>query len=174
MVTATSIAPREAYPLGPVLGFLGEVWALNHALELSSKRTQSRLGITGQQRVLLRIVGRHPLISAGHLARLLHVDAGTVSAAVRRLEARGLLERRADKRDKRRTLLALTAAGRKLDTPAPGTAESAVQDVLEHTPESDTQAIRAFLERLVEALDPPAGDRAARGVQPKHDELRRS
>ncbi len=151
--TQKSAATHEAYPLGPVLGFLRELWALNHALELSSKRMQARLGITSQQRVLVRIVGRYPLIPAGHLARLLHVDAGTVSAAVRRLEARGLLERRADRKDKRRTLLGLTVQGRKVDGPSAGTVESAVEAVLERTSEADAKAVRSFLERLVRELD---------------------
>lgn len=70
-------------------------------------------------------------MTAGQLASLLHVDPGTVSASLGRLEGKGLLERRRDPRDKRRTSLGLTAKGRALDHPAAGTVEDAVERPLE-------------------------------------------
>jgi MarR family transcriptional regulator, organic hydroperoxide resistance regulator len=137
-----------ATSLGPVLDFMRQLWALNHALERTSKRMEASLGITAQQRIILRIVGKFPGLAPGRLSRILHVDAGTTSAALRRLEERKLLVRRKDSTDGRRISLVLTAAGRKLDQPTPGTVEMAVESVLTSSPARDVQAVHRLLERL--------------------------
>lgn len=120
----------EVIELPPALNFMRDVWALNHALERTSKRMEVTLGLTAQQRVLLRIVGRRPGISAGTLARLLYLDAGTISASVGRLVRRGLMERTVDSEDRRRIVLTLTAKGKELDVPSPGTVEAATESFL--------------------------------------------
>jgi DNA-binding MarR family transcriptional regulator len=119
-----------SYPLGTALDFLQRLWQLNHALEKVSSRMEKRLGVTAQQRLILRCVGKYPGMTAGQLASLLHVDPGTVSASLSRLEGKGLLERRRDPRDKRRASLGLTAKGRALDHAAAGTVERAVERLL--------------------------------------------
>lgn len=115
-------------------------------------RMESALGVTAQQRMMLRVIGRFPGISGGEVARLLHVDAGTISAAVRRLEARGLVKRKQDAEDRRRVTLVLTAQGRRLDVPTEGTVESAMEAVLAVTTEPQREVVRVVLEQLVEAL----------------------
>ncbi len=132
--------------------FLRDIWALNHAIEQTSMRMESALGVTAQQRMMLRVIGRYPGISGGEVARLLHVDAGTISAAVRRLEARGLVKRKQDAEDRRRVTLVLTAQGRRLDVPTEGTIESAMEAVLAVTTEPQREVVRTVLEQLVEAL----------------------
>lgn len=136
----------------PALVFLRDIWALNHAIEQTSMRMESALGVTAQQRMMLRVIGRYPGISGGEVARLLHVDAGTISAAVRRLEARGLVKRKQDAEDRRRVTLVLTAQGRRLDVPTEGTIESAMEAVLAVTTEPQREVVRTVLEQLVEAL----------------------
>ena len=144
----TDIPTDATYPLGPALEFLRSLWRLNHALERRSTHMERTLGVTAPQRLVLRCVGMYPGISAGNLADTLHLDPGTISATLRRLENAGLLERRKDPRDRRRTLLGLTPAGHALDGPSPGTIEEAVRAVLARsTPES----LAATLE-VVEAL----------------------
>ncbi|MBL8743284.1 MAG: winged helix-turn-helix transcriptional regulator [Myxococcales bacterium] len=151
------MSTQERVPLDPVLGFVADLWAVNHATERTSKRMEAVIGVTAQQRVLIRIVGRHPGISPGQLATTLSLDAGTISAAIRRLEARGLFERRRDPRDKRRVALGLTAAGRKLDVPSAGTVESAVALIIDSTPPEELAHVGAFLRRLQASLDEAAG-----------------
>lgn len=144
--------PRASYPLGPALDFLQRLWQLNHALERVSSRMEKCLGITAQQRLIIRCVGKYPGIPAGQLASLLHVDPGTVSAALRRLEGKGLLERRRDPRDKRRVALGLTAKGRALDHPAEGTVENAVERLLEGARAEEVAAMVTIAERLTGLL----------------------
>ncbi len=85
MTTAPSRAHRpEAEPegltrrpLGPVLSFMRSLWGVNHALESTSLRMKARIGVTGPERMVLRLVGRYPGIAAGELARILRVHPGT-------------------------------------------------------------------------------------------------
>src|SRR5689334_19683597 len=93
--------------LGPPLDFLAVLWEVNHALEGASSRMQSELGVTAQQRMIIRIVGKFPAIAPGHLASLLRIHPGTLSTALARLEKRGLLVRERDEHDGRRIALKL-------------------------------------------------------------------
>lgn len=155
-----------AYPLGPALDFIRSVGELNHALERLSSRMERTLGVTAQQRLILRCVGKYPGITAGQLASVLHLDPGTLSASLRRLVERRLVERRADPRDKRRVVLGLTRDGRELDRPTAGTVEHAVQRLLDATSDDDmarTMTVLARLSRfLEESCDAPARVRSGR------------
>lgn len=146
------LAERDAYPLGPALDFLRRLWRLNHALEMLSSRMDQRLGVTAQQRLVIRCVGKYPGVTAGQLAALLHIDPGTASATLKRLEEKGLLEKRRDPRDMRRTTLGLTAQGRKLDRPMQGTVEEASERLLSEIPEGDAVKVIAILERFTTLL----------------------
>jgi MarR family transcriptional regulator, organic hydroperoxide resistance regulator len=101
---------EAVYPLGPALNFLRGVWEMNHALEKLSLNMAQRLGVTAQQRLVLRCVGKFPGVTAGQLATLLHLDPGTVSAALKRLEEKALLERRKDPNAVTRMLGQVSAA----------------------------------------------------------------
>ncbi|MFI5119529.1 MAG: MarR family winged helix-turn-helix transcriptional regulator [Thermoanaerobaculia bacterium] len=106
------------------------IWALDHGLQSLSKRMQASIGLTGPQRVTLRVLGRLPGLSAGELASILLVHPSTLTGILQRLEARKLVKRTLDAADGRRAHLALTAKGRRLDVPAKGTVESVVGDII--------------------------------------------
>jgi len=114
---------------------------------------EKRLGVTAQQRLILRCVGKYPGLTAGRLAGLLHVDPGTLSAALHRLESKGFLDRRRDPRDKRRASLGLTAKGRALDLPATGSVEDAVERLLESASAEDLDSMVNIVDRLTGLLD---------------------
>jgi MarR family transcriptional regulator, organic hydroperoxide resistance regulator len=116
--------------LDEALDFMRAVWLFNHRLETMSKTMVRRIGLTGPQRMALRIAGRNPGIAAGALAEILHVHPGTLSSALRHLERKGLLVREADQLDRRRVLIHLTPAGKKLDIVSAGTAESGIRAAL--------------------------------------------
>lgn len=139
--------PEGADQLGPVLEFMKLLWAVDHGLQSVSKRMESRFGITGPQRLVVRIVGRFPGISAGALADVLHVHPSTLTGVLRRLETRGMLVRRSDPKDARRALFGLTPRGRKMDTLRTGTVEQAVRRVLARMPDDLSAA-----ERILSAL----------------------
>ncbi|MBS2017479.1 MAG: winged helix-turn-helix transcriptional regulator [Deltaproteobacteria bacterium] len=142
-----------AYPLGPALDFMRRIAELNHALERVSSRMDRTLGVTAQQRLILRCVGKYPGITAGQLATILHLDPGTISASLRRLVERRLVDRRDDPRDKRRVVLGLTPEGRDLDRPTAGTVEDAVQRLLDTTDETDMARAATVLTKLSHLLE---------------------
>ena len=155
---------RADLPLGATLDFLAVLWELNHALEATSSRMQTKLGVTAQQRMVIRIVGKFPGIAAGSLAAMLRIHPGTLSTALARLEKRGLLARDRDERDKRRIVLGLTAKGRAFDVPAPHTVESATARVLERLSARDIATTRRCLEAIVAGLNAGASRPAASPV----------
>ena len=73
------MAARKEKPLEPALAFLRELWALDHALGSTSKRMHDRMGITAEQRMVLRFVGKSPRMTAGELASMLHVEKSTLA-----------------------------------------------------------------------------------------------
>ena len=72
------------------------------------------LDVTPVQFSLLVAVGDFPSIDATRLSELICIDRATVGNIVERLEAKGLLTREPDGRDKRVKRLYVTAAGQQL------------------------------------------------------------
>jgi DNA-binding MarR family transcriptional regulator len=157
-------------PLGEVLEFMRLLWAVDHGLQSTSKRMESTLGLTGPQRLVLRLVGRFPGITAGRLAQILHVHPSTLTGVLKRLEKRGLLERKSDPLDGRKALFALTETGRQLDIPSTGTVEAAVQRVLSRMTRARMLGAQEVLTALAEELGGSAtsgdGGPSPRGPSP--------
>ena len=142
----------EEVDLGEGLEFMRLLWGVNHALEASSKRMDAAIGVTGPQRLVLRVVGLFPGLSAGELAAVLHVHPSTLTGILQRLTAHGMLLRVADPNDRRRAVLRLGAKGARVNATRRGTVESAVAAVLAAAPLKDRLAARRLLERLAEHL----------------------
>ena len=142
-----------ALPVGDAIDFLRVVWAVDHALQRRSKSMAATLGITGPQRLVLRIIGRYPSIHARQLAGILHLHPSSLTALLKRLEGRGLVRRWPDERDRRRWLLGLTRRGQTLNRATPGTIEAAVQRMLRSTARRDVEIARAVLGKLARELD---------------------
>jgi DNA-binding MarR family transcriptional regulator len=148
-MTAKAAAPLR---VRGSLDFLQVLWRTSHALERRSRHMEKAIGLTAPQRVVLRFLGRFPGVTAGQLARALHVDPGTLSASIRRLEARGLVERRRDPVDTRRVTLGLTRRGRALDVPHADSVEAVAETLLAATPPRDIAATTRVLDRFATLL----------------------
>ena len=140
-------------PVGDAIDFLRLVWAVDHALQRRSKSMAATLGITGPQRLVIRIIGRFPSIHARQLAEILHLHPSSLTALLKRLERRGLVRRWPDVRDRRRWLLGLTRRGQALNRATPGTIEAAVERLLRNTARRDIDIVRTVLGRLALELD---------------------
>jgi MarR family transcriptional regulator, organic hydroperoxide resistance regulator len=151
--------PRHEKGLPPTLDFMRLVWDVHHALQSSSKRLERKNGITGPQRLVVRIVGEFPRSSAGDIARTLRVHPSTLTGILRRLEKRGVIERQADPSDARRALFLLTESGVRIDRDDVGTPEAAVRRVLLHAAGADIEATRRVLTQLATALGAEAAKR---------------
>jgi DNA-binding MarR family transcriptional regulator len=138
--------------LGEVLDFMRLLWAVDHALQSMSKRMEGSLGVTGPQRLVIRIVGRFPQISAGELASVLHIHPSTLTGILKRLESRGIIDRKPDPSDARRALFGLTAKGRDIDALRVGTVEAVVRRTLGRLPSRKVTAARDVLASISTAL----------------------
>ncbi len=146
-------AGGEPGELGVVLDFMKLLWAIDHGLQSASKRMRSTIGVTGPQRLVVRLVGRFPGASAGELAATLHIHPSTLTGVLQRLESKGLLHREADPEDARRARFVLTAKGKKVDTRQAGTVEAVVRRALEKSPINELEGARSLLRRLAAELD---------------------
>jgi DNA-binding MarR family transcriptional regulator len=140
------------FQLDPVLDFMRLLWEIEHRLQGTSKRMRAQLGITGPQRLVLRIVHRFPAVSAGELALILHLHPSTITGIVQRLVHRGLLERTADPADSRRVRLRLKPAGRAYTRATRGTVERAVSDALVRAGAANVERARKVLAEIARAL----------------------
>ena len=119
------------------------------------------IGVTGPQRLALRVVGLFPDVSAGDLAAILHVHPSTLTGVIRRLVAQRLLVRAGDRR---RVRLRLTACGERVNRVRERTVEAIVADTLKVVTTGDRAATAR---RALAARRSPRGE-CCRAEAPAH------
>ena len=144
---------RKDVPLDPILDFMRLLWAIEHGLHSTSKRMGNRIGITGPQRLVLRIVTRFPGISAGELAHAIQLHPSTLTGVIQRLVAKKLVIRERDPRDTRFVRLRVAKRARRFTVLSRGTIEAAVQSALKGLPQSDVRSARRVLGAVADALN---------------------
>jgi DNA-binding MarR family transcriptional regulator len=108
------------------------------------------MGLTYPQYLALLVLWERDGVTVSELGERLHLDSGTLTPLLKRLETAELVTRLRDVQDERRVLIRLTAAGRKLKARAariPGCVLQATQcDVSEVM--ALTQQVQALRDRL--------------------------
>ena len=69
-------------PLDPILEFLRALWLVEQGLQRASKRMDATLGITGPQRLVLRVLRAHPGLTAASASRIRSVKQSRVLPGV--------------------------------------------------------------------------------------------
>jgi DNA-binding MarR family transcriptional regulator len=72
------------------------------------------VNLTRHQRELLQLLSQHQDVTIGELASLLGVTSVAATKNIHRLEQKRLVRRVEDERDRRRTLIVLTATGQSI------------------------------------------------------------
>lgn len=147
-----SLEDQTEFLLEPALDFLQHIWQLNHALERRSLQMERAIGVTAQQRLFVRCIGKYPGMTASQLASILHLDRGTVSVGLSRLMKKELVVGRRDASDKRRVALILTVKGKAIDKPDGRSVEHAVERLLARLGRSETVKVKAVLAQLAASL----------------------
>lgn len=145
-------------PLGQALDFLRVLWALNHGLATTSRYMKSKFGVTGRQRLIIRVVNEFPGISAGALANVLHLDPSTLTGVLQQMSRRGLLQLQADALDRRRLRIQLAPKGHRMSRLAVGAIEAAVSRTLSQVAPAKLKATREVLSLLADNLDRRDGE----------------
>jgi DNA-binding MarR family transcriptional regulator len=108
------------------------------------------MGLTYPQYLALLVLWERDGVTVSELGERLHLDSGTLTPLLKRLESAELVTRLRDVQDERRVLIRLTAAGRKLKARAariPGCVLQATQcDVSEVM--ALTQQVQSLRDRL--------------------------
>src|SRR5206468_7820566 len=133
--------------------FMRLLWSIEHGLQRLSKRMEGELGITGPQRLVLRVVGQFPGLSAGELAHIVRLHPSTITGILQRLVARGLLERQRDPADTRRARLRLKPRAVAYTRTTRGTVEHVVTQALDRVGGSNVRAARKVLAEVARGLN---------------------
>lgn len=145
--------PGGPIDLDPTLDFLRLLWSIEHGLQRASKRMESSRGVTGPQRLVLRIVREHPGITARALGDLIHLHPSTITGILQRLEQKGLLIRERDAVDNRRIRLKVHARAKVHTDKSAGTIEATVAAALASVPARQLGYARDVLAAVALALD---------------------
>ncbi len=139
------------------LAFLELLWALDHGLRTMSKRMLQTIGVTGPQRIVIRLIGRNPGLTAKEIAEQAHHHPSTLTVILRSLEKHGHVVRRSDAEDRRLARLYLSASGTKVDRKQKGTVEAAIRVVLERLDPREIEVAGKVLAQIVEELERASG-----------------
>lgn len=153
--------------LGDVLAFMRLLWELDHELRSASKRLLAVAGVTGPQRLALRMLGRFPDSTAGRLAEILHVHPSTLTGILERLERGGLIQREEDPEDRRRARFRLSVRGAAVNAMRSGTVEDTVRKALSRLPAKKVEAARDVLAELCGALERSSETSEVRARRPR-------
>ena len=143
----------DGIALPEVLSFMQVLWRVVHGVERVSKQMAVTRGVTGPQRLVLRMVGLRPGVSAGAVAATLHLHPSTLTGVLRRLESQGFVTRQPHPADRRRAVLRLTAKGRRINRVRRGTIEARVQTALRVLTSVEQRYARRALAALADAID---------------------
>ena len=72
------------------------------------------LGLTYTQYIVLMVLWEKESVNVGQLGEILHLDAGTLTPLLKRLEKAGFVTRERSKEDERITLVTITSEGMEL------------------------------------------------------------
>ncbi|HYF60985.1 MAG TPA: MarR family transcriptional regulator [Burkholderiaceae bacterium] len=150
--------PRTAPVLDEQLCFA--LYSASLAMSKAYRPVLDALGLTYPQYLAMMVLWEHDARSVSEIGERLHLDSGTLTPLLKRLEASGLVERRRAADDERRVEVRLTAAGRALRARAAGT--PARMAALTGCTADELVRLRRRLARLRDALAQADGTPPAR------------
>jgi len=109
-------------------------------------------GLTEQQWRILRALAAVDVIEVTELARVAFLLGPSLSRILRDLEARGLIQRQADRRDLRRGVLSISAKGLKLIAQVAPSSEAIYASIASRYGERKLAALHKMLSELEESM----------------------
>ena len=90
------------------------LYAASNLLTRAYRPALAPLGLTYPQYLVMLVLWETSPVSVGELGRRLHLDSGTLTPLLKRMEQAGFVDRSRDPQDERRVLAGLTQQGRAL------------------------------------------------------------
>ncbi len=94
------------------------LWKAAHAAQAYAEKSISKLEMCASDFAVLEALLHKGPLPVNEIGKKVMLTSGSITVAVDRLEAKGLVERRAHSTDRRAKIVHLTREGRKLITPA--------------------------------------------------------
>jgi DNA-binding MarR family transcriptional regulator len=145
--------PRRTTPDPLIMQVIDDLRRIVRVLRTSSRSAQQRLGVTGAQLFVLKVLSEVPSLSLNDLAARTHTHQSTVSVVVKRLVARGLVKRTESATDGRSVDLRLTGPGRSLLRRAPSAAQEELIEGVGRLSRLRRDALALSLRQLVVSMD---------------------
>jgi len=139
----------ETSPLNEMLCFT--VYSTAHAFNRAYKPLLDALGLTYPQYLVMLTLWERDKVTVKEIGEQLHLDSGTLTPLLKRLEAAGLLRRARDAADERQVRISLTPKGEGMREKAQMVCP-AVIDACKYS-NDQVKTLKAQLVRLREALN---------------------
>ncbi|MCZ2147996.1 MAG: MarR family transcriptional regulator [Bryobacterales bacterium] len=130
------------------------LWKASRAVEAHARRSIARLHLCGSDFGVLEVLLHKGPLPVNTVGKKVLLTSGSITAAVDRLERKGLVERRASETDRRARLVHLTGRGRQLIQRAFGEHAAVMEEVVSVLTASE----RATLVNLLRKLGRRAGE----------------
>jgi len=126
------------------------LYAATNLLTRLYRPVLARLGLTYSQYLVMLVLWEHSPQTVGSLGERLHLDSGTLTPLLKRMETAALVTRERDPDDERRVRIALTAQGRSLRGRASGVPATLVRGL--DLSSVELESLRAAVQNLVSVL----------------------
>lgn len=123
------------------------------AIDLQSRRLVDEFGLTGPQLVTLEAAAGLGPVSAGALAKAVHLSRPTLTGILDRLERRGLISRDRDQRDRRSWSVRVTPAGHTILEQTPSLLQDRFRSELAKLEEWEQTLTLATLQRIASMME---------------------
>ena len=94
------------------------IYAASNLIVKAYRPFLTPLGLTYPQYLVMLVLWEKECVSVGDLGHILHLDSGTLTPLLKRMETSGLINRSRDPNDERRVFISLKDKGRDLSAEA--------------------------------------------------------
>ena len=124
------------------------IYAASNLIVKAYRPFLTPLGLTYPQYLVMLVLWEKECVSVGDLGQILHLDSGTLTPLLKRMETSGLINRSRDPNDERRVLISLKDKGRDLSAEA----EKIPEELTKNIEFDNLNQLRDELKALVNLL----------------------
>jgi MarR family transcriptional regulator, temperature-dependent positive regulator of motility len=118
--------------------------------------TLAQTGVSPNQFLVLMALAETGQVCQQFLAGVIGIDPRNIVPILDSLEGRGLVSRETDPADRRRRLIELTGAGRRIAAELSALGEQTEREMLASVPRADQESLRRILRSVLDAARPSA------------------
>lgn len=125
---------------------------ISRAIDLHSRALSQKHGLTGPQLTTLREIARVGPISAGDLARSVHLSQATITGILSRLERRAFIARNRSEHDRRSVLVSITPEGRNMVEAVPSPLQDRLREEFVKLDDWEQTNMLSALQRIAQMM----------------------